>query len=338
MYFSSLLLNYGLLIDEELQWSSVQPGCNPQLCQLDIFRHVFGSNCGMRWRDGPVLAARPGVSTQRPPSTAAFALMGKKVFTSYDEERSMSSYCYQCCHVVPGLIFRTSVRHPCAEPLCGIRALSCAYSPTPARKQPSRSQTIETTACELRVRSSVWKRMIEDEALWKGAAAGVPKVLAMQNGNCGAPWVSGHNGGRPPKFTFLVDERRHVIGRGHDVLGGSSPDVVLPYLISKPDWLVGVGKAPYPDVPWGKRKLLFFAGTPWAGLSSCQIVGVKAGVSFLPCMRAQMPGCTGGCILKIRSEAYLKRIEPCGDRREMAAGPHTGGCIKQWAKAKRRRH
>eukprot|EP00965_Chrysotila_dentata_P196170 6177420-Pleurochrysis_carterae.AAC.3 len=97
--------------------------------------------------------------------------------------------------------------------------------------------------------------MAEDRELWSGPAADVPKVLSTQYGNCGTPWLSVRNGRRPANFTFLVDTLDHSPG-GH---GGA--DIVLPFLVSKPRWLVGSGKPPFALVPWAQRKLLFFAGT-----------------------------------------------------------------------------
>ena len=86
-------------------------------------------------------------------------------------------------------------------------------------------------------------------ALLQGAEK-TPMAFVLTDNECPAPWT----GSRKKKG--LIELTDHNPG---------SHDVVAPFVLSKPWWLVGAERkpkdgAPPTLVPWGERKLLFFAG------------------------------------------------------------------------------
>jgi hypothetical protein len=95
----------------------------------------------------------------------------------------------------------------------------------------------------------VWGAMVEDPLLWPANGTAQVKIIALQYQGCPPPWTEVVNRQMPRDIVKLRDTIHQA----------SSPDIVAPYVVSKPPWLVGLAPPP-PPMPWTERKLLFFAG------------------------------------------------------------------------------
>ena len=99
-----------------------------------------------------------------------------------------------------------------------------------------------------RSKQHLWKRMVESYAEIPGAPAGrlLPKAIALTSGECQRPYAA-KGLGIPKDLLVLPDRAPRAF------------DVVTPYVVSRPPWLVGDAPPP-PAVAWADRKLLFFSG------------------------------------------------------------------------------
>ena len=109
---------------------------------------------------------------------------------------------------------------------------------------------------------ALWSKMTGDAFLYPPSAvrngSGKPnKFVTLQYQGCKPPWT----GGRKPQDLILLKEY---------VTGDRRKAVVSPFVVSRPPWLVGsqaqrgtrtgARSMPPTAVPWGSRKLIFFAG------------------------------------------------------------------------------
>jgi hypothetical protein len=103
-------------------------------------------------------------------------------------------------------------------------------------------------------RRGMWFKMLNDRTIWDNASTATFRgegsvFVGLQASACGVPWVD-YRGSFAPRNLLQMTE----VSRGPHQL-------VPPFVISKPEWLVGEGAAhALPAAPWRDRKLLFFAG------------------------------------------------------------------------------
>lgn len=110
-----------------------------------------------------------------------------------------------------------------------------------------------------------WEHSMRDRSLWKHecleskrcskivhASTVQPKLIPLQSLACKNPWTDST---LPRDVLFLLEYQRMSARRGNF----TSLNVVSPFVVSRPPWLVGTATPP-PRVPWLQRKLLFFSG------------------------------------------------------------------------------
>ena len=99
-------------------------------------------------------------------------------------------------------------------------------------------------------RRRFWYDLIHDASIWNNSTAQQPVVVPLQAGLCGHPWADVRGSFRP-RNTILLTEVKS---------SGVHSSLVVPFVVTRPRWLVDE-RVPGPStLPWAERKLLFFAG------------------------------------------------------------------------------
>ena len=100
-------------------------------------------------------------------------------------------------------------------------------------------------------------RKLLDDSRRQGGNLSRPRVMVLTNSECARSWPEG---GRPQDVMLLVDyNRARQQLRTAAAASQANRDVIAPFVITSPAWLVGTAPPP-PTPPWAERKLLFFAG------------------------------------------------------------------------------